>query len=101
LIQWVAEENDGLLFPFFGWKEIINDVNTITRNIFGESFYELQGIPINLIALHDRFLDFIDYQREKSPEKVWVCIDLLSENPRTHYFPGILTKDQIWLYAKK
>ena len=49
---------------------MLETINTLTRRIFGDTFYERGNRRVNLIRLRDKFLDYIDEKNETSPEKV-------------------------------
>lgn len=85
----------GFLFSAVDWKESISEINILTRRIFGENFCNPYGYRVNPIALHDRFLDFVDAKRERSPEGFFLFIKRISMNPLLKHFPDILEKEGI------
>ncbi len=90
LFQWDRCIPWDLWFPVFGWKDVLSSVNTISTNIFWQPFYERGNWKVDIIALHDRFLDFIDFHREHSPEKITEFRKKLEENDITKHLGEII-----------
>ncbi len=90
--QWDSVKDWGLLFSLLDWKVTLYEINTLSLTIFGKTFYNLDKQGINLIALHDVFLDFIDLQREKNPEKLIIFLEWLKTNPLTSHMLSIIKK---------
>ncbi|MBX9809835.1 hypothetical protein K2X92_05585 [Candidatus Gracilibacteria bacterium] len=70
-----------LIFSIFNWKELISLLNELSNEIYGKSFYIDSGKKVNIIALHNSFLDFIDQQNELFPEKTSIFLNKLQQIP--------------------
>lgn len=90
LIEWEESKTRGLLFSTFNWRSTLHEVNSIIEDIFWDTFYTIDDRWIDLIILHDIFINFMHRKNEESPEKISVFIEQLTNNPVTKYFPDIL-----------
>jgi broad specificity phosphatase PhoE len=83
LFQWTQHIPWNLCFPTIGWLPIIHEVNRISFEVFWNYFYA--DIPwwVDLIVLHDLFLDFLDFHTESSPQKIQLFKAELQINPLT------------------
>lgn len=72
------KETRGLIFSTENWKTLVPSINILTEKIFSDVFYNVNDQRVNLIDLHDEFLDFIDVQKEYNPE----LLDLSMEQIR-------------------
>ena len=90
LFQWDKIIEWNLLFPIYNIKKVIREVNIITQEVLWVQFYEMTRERVDLIRLHDTFLDFFDFYAEKFPEKIPELVDSFSKNLSTHNFEWIL-----------
>jgi broad specificity phosphatase PhoE len=84
--QWDICIPWNLCFSLFDWKILLHEMTMISNEVFGTPFYEVWHWKIDLIQLHDRFLDFIDYRREYSSQDFSEFQRRLGENPLTRHF---------------
>lgn len=68
----------------------LQELNINIEGIFWDIFYTADNEWIHPIRLHDIFINFMHRKNEESPEKIWVFIKKLSNNPITTHFPDIL-----------
>ncbi len=70
--------------------ERLKEVNSITYNVFGTIFYSANDGWIDLIKLHDLFINFMHRKNEVSSEKIEVFFNELKKNNQTEHFPDII-----------
>ena len=92
LVRWGRLVEWDLLFPFEDWRWVLDEVNTICEGTFGEEFFVRKWWNIHLVSLHKKFLDFMDKQNEKSPQKVAEFLTKLDEGVHTKNFRSVLWK---------
>jgi hypothetical protein len=103
LFRWtrlvaIDDPNWGLLFPVIKWKNVLKEVNKLAKKVFGAKnpFYEKEDMKeINLIRLHDLFLDRINAEKRKDPAQVDIFVRKLQSNLMTKYFPWILQAEWV------
>ncbi len=97
----LIEEDDphkGLLFPLTKWKWVLEQVNLIARQVFGDDypFYESNPMrSIDLIRLHDLFLDHMNAEDRKDPLRLAHFIEELNHSPLTRHFSTILRAERV------
>jgi len=95
LLSDKEKEMKGLLFSVKNWKPILEKINDISKKIFGEIFYDPGNRRIDLIVLHNRFLDFIDQKRENNPDELQLFIVRLETNKLTKHFLPIMKTSKV------
>lgn len=99
VIRWngnVTHEGDGfssLFFPITEWSSVLSEINSLTKSMFWEIFYDPTGRLTNPIMLHREFLDFVDYKKG-TPKKLVLFLKHLEENPTTSHFSDILKMEK-------
>ena len=83
LFQWDRSIPWNLCFPVISWLAIIHEVNRMSLEVFWVYFYKDIQWWVDLISLHDLFLDFMDFRTENTPEKIQLFKERLQKNPIT------------------
>ncbi len=89
LFQWDSVIEWNLIFSVTDWNNILSTINIFSQDAFWEPFFERKDQKIDLIKLHDKFLDFLDFHREDSPEKSRYFIQQIHTNPTTRHLSKI------------
>jgi hypothetical protein len=81
LFQWDTCIPWNLWFSLLEWRSTLHTLNTITQSAFWVIMYEAWSWMVDIIALHDRFLDFVDFHREYSSQDFPEFQRRIMENP--------------------
>lgn len=84
----------GFFFRIDNWKTVLAELNEISKQVFGRSFHEISSEEIDLIRLHDLFLDFLDVFRDGNPELFDKFLERLADNPHAGYLVRLLKKEK-------
>jgi broad specificity phosphatase PhoE len=93
LIKWGQLIEWNLFFTITDWEIVVRRLNHITESLFWEEFYKGDfSKRVDLVILHDEFLDFLDFHLEKSEERFLILIEKLEESAVTKYLGNTLRK---------
>ncbi len=95
LVRWRENRTKGLIFSVANWKPLLSEINTIVMSVFGEIFYTPDKWSVNLIALHDVLLDFLDRKIEECPEDFDVFLERILARDITKDLFEILKRERI------
>lgn len=96
LVQTNEDPSKGLIFFLTHWRNILGELNLICLDVFGEAFHVSSPEEyINLIALHDLLLDFLDAKKESSPEQLTLFLDRAETNPTIKHIIPVLRAEMI------
>ncbi len=70
ILRWGEVLKDVLLFTISNWQSLLWKINRISEEVFGEKFYAKPPERVDLIALHNLFLDYIDHKKDLSRKKL-------------------------------
>lgn len=85
----------GLIFSVENWKTVWDQLRSISQEIFGIDFGYKHDLPVDIIKLHDRFLDYIDKMIVRCPQKVTEFLDALDTCNATKHIRKIIE----WEYS--
>lgn len=90
----------GLIFSVENWKIVWERLISISNSVFGVSFLYDTDMPVDIIQLHDRFLDYLDKMVAKHPAKVIEFLAVLDIYPETCHIRTILESEWCILNTK-
>ncbi|MDD5377414.1 MAG: histidine phosphatase family protein [Candidatus Gracilibacteria bacterium] len=98
LVSGEDRKGGDILFSFRTWKAVVSEFNILTEKVFGKTFYDLSDRRVNLIALHDRFLDFLDFEGERDPEALALFMEQVKRNSELKHLYPILEREEMTDY---